>query len=395
MKNSTTFFITFFIVLIVMIYGFTLQVLTVNNQVEFGNPIVGEPPQKAEDRFIPELDEYEIEAWVENLRIPWALIFLSEDKALVTERAGQIRLIENGILQAEPYKVIDEVAHIGEGGLMGLAKHPQYPEQKYLYVMHTYRENNAIFNKVVRYRDIDTTMEFDRIMIDEIPGSRVHNGGRIAFGPDGMFYICTGDVWQSEIAQNINNLGGKILRLTPEGEIPADNPFTDSTVYSLGHRNPQGLAWHPETGDLFSSEHGPSGEFGLRDKDMINMIEKGGNYGWPLVLGKANIEPYIDPIIMWPIATPPSGMSFWNGKLYLATLRSQALIRIGLAKTIDSFEVTHIDRLFANDWFNGTFGRLRDAVVGPDNALYVLTNNHDGRGRPREGDDKILRIRLK
>jgi glucose/arabinose dehydrogenase len=329
------------------------------------------------------------------LDIPWELIFLSENKALVTERDGQIRLIENDTLQEKPYKIIEQVAHIGEGGLMGMAKHPNYPEQKYLYVMHTYQEDNNIFNRVTRYYDTDTTIEFDKVIVDRIPGSRVHNGGRIAFGPDGMLYITTGDTWQSEIAQDINNLGGKILRLTPEGEIPNDNPFDDSPVYSLGHRNPQGIAWHPETGNLFSSEHGPSGEFGLRDKDIINIIVKGGNYGWPLVLGDANIEPYIDPIIMWPVATPPSGITFWNNRLFVATLRSQALIRIDFSLSDDRYEVTSIDRLFAKDWHSGTFGRLRNAVVGPDNALYVLSNNLDGRGSPQEGDDKILRITLK
>ena len=374
---------------------FAIQITASGEQLQSDFPIVGEPPQKVEDRFIPEPAEYDVQTWVENLRIPWELVFLSEDRALVTERAGRIRLIENGILREESYKVIDEVEHIGEGGLMGLAKHPDYPDQGYLYIMHTYLENNSIFNKVVRYRDLDTILEFDRIIIDKIPGSRVHNGGRIAFGPDGMLYICTGDIWQSEIAQDINSLGGKVLRLTPDGGIPADNPFTGSPVYSLGHRNPQGIAWHPETGALFSSEHGPSGEFGLRDKDIINIIEKGGNYGWPFVLGDANIDPYIDPIIMWPRATPPSGMTFWNDRLFVATLRSQALIRINVKPSGDSNEVISIDRLFSDDWFSGTYGRLRGAVVGPDDALYVLTNNHDGRGRPRESDDKILRITLK
>jgi len=388
MKNKKYLLFQIFLLMILSIGQFSLNAQT--NQ-----PIVGNPPQKVEDNFILEPAEYHVETWVENLDIPWELIFLSSYKALVTERAGQIRLIEDGILQEKPYKIIDEVAHIGEGGLMGMATHPNYSEQKYLYIMHTYQEDNNIFNRVTRYYDTDTTIEFDKVIVDRIPGSRVHNGGRIAFGPDGMLYITTGDTWQAEIAQDINNLGGKILRLTPEGNIPDDNPFDDSPVYSLGHRNPQGIAWHPERGTLFSSEHGPSGEFGLRDKDMINIINKGGNYGWPLVLGDANIDPYIDPIIMWSQATPPSGMTFWNGDLFVATLRSQALIRIDITQSDDSYEVTGIDRLFSNDWFSGTYGRLRNAVVGPDNALYVLTNNRDGRGVPQEGDDKILRITLK
>lgn len=384
--NYQSFFI--FLISILLIWQLSLNAQT--NQ-----PIVGEPPQNIEDNFILEPAEYHVETWVENLDIPWELVFLSENKALVTERNGQIRLIENSILQQEPYKVVDEVAHIGEGGLMGFAKHPRYPQQKYLYIMHTYLGDNELYNRVIRFIDTGNTMEFDKIIIDKIPGSQVHNGGRIAFGPDEMLYICTGDTWQAEIAQDINNSGGKILRLTPEGDIPDDNPFNDSPVYSLGHRNTQGLAWHPETGILFSSEHGPSGEFGLRDKDIINIIEKGGNYGWPLVLGDANVEPYIDPIIMWPQATPPSGMTFWNNDLFVATLRSRALLRIRMTLKDDSYEITAIDRLFAADWSNGTYGRLRSAIVGPDNALYVLTNNRDGRGTPQEGDDRILRITLK
>jgi quinoprotein glucose dehydrogenase len=391
LARKTFLVITIFSIILFLI----LQGTVSGNQLTPDFPIVGDPPQKVSDRFIPEPEGYIIEIWVENLRIPWELVFLSEKKALVTERAGLVRLIENGILQENPYKVIAEVEHIGEGGLMGLAKHPDYPDQKYLYVMYTYRENNAIFNRVARYYDTGRSMEFDRFIINNIPGSRVHNGGRMAFGPDGMLYICTGDTWQAEIAQDINHLGGKILRLTPDGDIPLDNPFPNSPVYSLGHRNPQGLAWHPETDTLFSSEHGPSGEFGLYNKDIINVIEKGGNYGWPLVLGDANIDQYIDPIIMWTQATPPSGMSFWNGHLFVATLGSQTLIRIGLALSGDLYEVKYIDRLLALDWSSGTYGRLRDVVVGPDNALYVLTNNHDGRGRPQEGDDKILRLILK
>ena len=381
--------------IIILIASLSIALLFSLKAAAIDFPMVGEPPQKVQDRFIPEPTEYNIETWIGNLRSPWELIFLSDQKALVTERAGRVRLIENGLLQEKPYKIIEEVEHVGEGGLMGLAKHPDYPEQKFLYVMHTYREGNSLFNRVVRYLDTDTTMEFDRIIIDNIPASNVHNGGRIAFGPDNMLYICTGDTWHSEIAQEINKLGGKILRLTPDGEFPLDNPFPDSPVYSFGHRNPQGLAWHPETGVLFSSEHGPTGEFGLFSKDEINVIKKGGNYGWPLVFGKVEMALYVDPIIMWQQTTPPSGMSFWNGYLFVATLRSQALIRIGIELIDNNYEVKSIARLFAKDWSDGIYGRLRDAVVGPDNALYVLTNNYDGRGWPLEGDDKILRLTLK
>jgi len=389
-KHIPLIIITYFML---FLFG-VLATISASSQ-SIGNPVVGNPPQNIEDHFVPEPAEYDIEVWIKNLRIPWSLVFISEDEALVSERAGQIRLIKKNQLIEKPYKIFEEITPIGEGGLMGIAKHPNFKEEKYLYVMYTYVEGGEIFNRVARYFDTGSTLEFDRIIIDKIPGSNVHNGGRIAFGTDGMLYICTGDTWQAEIAQDLKNLGGKILRLTPEGAIPGDNPFPDSPVYSLGHRNPQGLAWHPENGDLFSSEHGPSGEFGLYGRDIINVIVKGGNYGWPLVLGDANIDPYLDPIIMWTKATPPSGITFWDKRLFVTTLRSQALVRIEIKQSGNNYEITGIDRLFADDWYSGLYGRLRDAVVGPDNALYILTSNYDGRGRPLEDDDKILRLTLK
>jgi len=364
-------------------------------QGAFAEPVVGDSPQKIKDNFIPEPEEYHVQVWVDGLEIPWSLVFISPERALLTERSGKIRLIENGVLRQEPYKEIGAVEHVGEGGLMGLARHPDYPDEPYIYAMYTYRENGSLYNGVVRYVDTGSTLSFERMIVEHIPGHRVHNGGRIAFGPDGMLYITTGDIWQAEIAQDKNNLGGKILRLTPEGDIPGDNPFQGSPVFSLGHRNPQGLAWHPETGSLFSSEHGPSGEFGLRGKDIINVIVKGKNYGWPRVLGAADVEPYIDPIIMWIDATPPSGMAFWKNRLYVATLRSEALVRIVIEREKDAYLATAIDRLFADSQFSGSLGRLRDVVVGPDEALYVLTSNRDGRGSPMPGDDKIYRLTLK
>ncbi len=356
-------------------------------------PVQGDPPQKVEESFLPDPPEYNIETWVENLDIPWALVFLSEQKALVTEREGRIRLIEGGKLMEGSYLEIEEVHHAGEGGLMGLARHPEYPDEPFIYVMYTYQAPGGPFNRVQRFRDNGISLEPDIVLLEGIPGHRVHNGGRIAFGLDGMLYICTGDIWKAGIAQDPENLGGKILRLSPDGKIPDDNPFPGSPVYSLGHRNPQGLAWHPETGDLFASEHGPSGEFGLRERDEINIVIPGGNYGWPIVVGAARMEPFIDPVIMWLRATPPSGMTFWEDRLYVATLRSRALLRIELEKGGGEYKVKKIDRLFARDWENGKYGRLRDAVVGPDGALYVLTNNRDGRGSPQPGDDRILRLK--
>jgi glucose/arabinose dehydrogenase len=357
---------------------------------------VGRTPQSAEDVFIPDGEGVRVEIWIEDLRIPWSLVFLPGGGALVSERPGTIRLVREDKLLQKPYAVID-VEHIGEGGLMGLAIHPSFPAEPYVYVMHTYRKENRLYNRVIRLRDSGGHGAFDRVIIEGIPGGRNHNGGRIGFGPDRMLYIATGEIFESEIAQDIKSLGGKILRLTPDGEIPEDNPFKDSPVYSYGHRNPQGIDWKPGTNELFESEHGPSGEFGRFGHDEINIILKGGNYGWPEVIGAAGRKPYIDPIVVWKKATPPSGIIFYKGNLlshlkcdlFVATLRSRALIRIKL----DPYNrVRGIQRWFSADYNDGKYGRIRDVVEGPDGAIYFLTNNTDGRGSPQPGDDRIYRI---
>jgi glucose/arabinose dehydrogenase len=362
-------------------------------------PVVGKAPQGVADQFLPQGDGVNVEVWVRNLEIPWSLVFLPHGRALVTERPGRIRLIKDGRLVKEPYAMLD-VHHEGEGGLMGLALHPQFSQKPYLYAMYTYQRDGRIYNRVVRLEDRGDHGIFDRVIIDRIPGGRFHNGGRIAFGPDGLLYITAGETFEAELAQDLSTLAGKILRVTDEGDIPAANPFPGSPVYSYGHRNPQGLAWHPETGDLFASEHGPSGESSLFANDEINVIIKGGNYGWPAVVGAPGKKTFIDPLIVWKETTPPSGITFYrgnrlshlNGDLFVATLRSRALIRITVEQSGDAYIVTGIERWFATDTRNGTYGRLRDVVQGPDGALYFLTSNRDGRGRPQEGDDTIYRV---
>jgi quinoprotein glucose dehydrogenase len=361
--------------------------------------LVGKNPQQGEEIFFPEGNGVKTEVWVKNLHIPWSLIFLPDGRALVSERGGSIRLIRNGTLQERPYALID-VSHTGEGGLMGLALDPDFPQKQYIYAMHTYRKMTGLNNRVIRLKDKGSKGIYDTVILENIPGGRLHNGGRISFGPDGMLYITTGEVFRSELAQNLTSLGGKILRITPDGNIPEDNPFKNSPIFSYGHRNPQGIAWHPGTGDLFISEHGPSGEFGHFAHDQINVVIRGGNYGWPEVIGASSPELYTDPLIVWKKTTPPSGMSFSSGNLlkhltgdlFVATLRSQSLIRISLMKEKIGYKVRKIERWFAKNYNNGVYGRLRDVVEGPDGALYFLTNNRDGRGSPRPGDDKIYRI---
>lgn len=356
---------------------------------------VGEFPQSVKSEFVLEPADIEVESWLGNLNVPWELVFLPEsNRALITERDGRVLQVENNKLQNDSYLELN-INSRGEGGLMGMAAHPDFPEEPYIYLMYTYTKSNRnLYNRVSRFRDQGEQAVEEEVLIDEIPAGNNHNGGRIAFGPDGMLYITTGDTFNREIAQDLDNLGGKILRLTPEGKIPEDNPFGNSPIYSLGHRNPQGLAWHPETGELFISDHGPSGEDGLRAKDRIKIVEAGSNFGWPEKIGYFENGKYANPLIMWKNAVPPSGMTFYQGDLYVATLGSQSLVKIKLNKINNQYNVKKIEHLFNDGQALSTYGRIRTAVLGPDNYLYFLTNNRDGRGRPRENDDQILRFKI-
>ena len=359
-------------------------------------PIRGEVPQTVGDSFLSEVPGVTVETWIENLQIPWSLIFLPNGDALVAERPGTIRRIPSGANQAELYAEID-VVHASDNGLLGIAIHPDFENQPYLYAMHGYYHRpDSLRNRVVRLKHEGVSGRFDRVIFDGIPGDPIHIGGRIAFGPDGMLYIGTGDLWNQQVSQDLTSWAGKILRITSEGEIPTDNPFPGSPVYSYGHRVVQGLAWDPDTGAMFNSEHGPSGEWpGVDQRDEINRVERGGNCGWAKVVGAPRLEGYVDPIVMWRGASvPPAGMTFFRGDLFVATLRSQALVRIRFEETEADYRVRSIERWFAQDRDSGTYGRLRDVVAGPDGHLYVTTSNTDGRAKLRPNDDKILRLKF-
>jgi quinoprotein glucose dehydrogenase len=330
-----------------------------------------------------------VEEVVGGLEVPWALAFLPDRSFLVSERPGRIQWVQGG--RASLYAELP-VYHRGESGLLGLALHPQFPRVPYLYAYRTVEEG-GLRNQVVRLRHQGNRGVLDRVVLDGIPARfhGLHSGGRLAFGPDGMLYVTTGEVYERELAQDLSSLGGKVLRITPEGKPAPGNPFLNRPgarpeIYSYGHRNPQGLAWHPRTGELFASEHGPSGEQGF-GYDEVNLIVPGGNYGWPRVVGRGDDPRYRDPLHFWPEGFPPGNLAFWRGDLYVAGLRGQALLRLVLDGDKGHWRVARVETALSG------FGRLREVQVGPDEALYVTTSNRDGRGQVRPNDDKVLRLR--
>jgi glucose/arabinose dehydrogenase len=323
----------------------------------------------------------QIDTFVDGLDTPWAIAFASDGRMFVTERGGRIRIVDNGQLLTEPWMVI-EVAATSEAGLFGIAIDPGFAVNGYVYAAYTYQGASGLQNRLVRLREEPGTGKgvADRVLLDGVGGSSIHDGGRVKFGPDGKLYWTTGDAGSPQLAQSLSSLNGKILRLNADGSIPADNPFPDSYVYSYGHRNPQGLAWEPGSGRLYATEHGPSA------RDEVNYIEPGKNYGWPVITGDQAQNNMVTPLINSGSNTwAPSGAAFvtsgpWAGSLLFAGLRGESLFRL----TINGLA---LERYYANE-----FGRLRDVVMGSDGAIYILTNNRDGRGSPRSGDDRILRL---
>ena len=335
------------------------------------------------------------ETVAEGLEIPWALAFTPDGRILVTERPGRIRVIRDAQLLEQPMAVL-EVATVSEAGLMGIAVDPNFADNGHLYVCYTYRTDSgglfgsgALFNRVARLTESDGRAGYLKVLLDHIPAARNHNGCRIRFGPDDKLYVTMGDAQSPEEAQSLESLSGKILRLERDGSVPADNPFLGSYIYSYGHRNPQGLDWHPKTGDLYITEHGPS-----RD-DEINILSAGENYGWPHVTGASSDPAYLDPIVAFTPTIALAGAAFytgeslavsWDGDFIFANLKGSHLRRIRLKppefRSVDSQQIIFLEE----------FGRLRAVALGPDGYIYFSTSNRDGRGSPFPRDDKILRL---
>ncbi|MFB7250458.1 PQQ-dependent sugar dehydrogenase [Microbacterium sp. NPDC056234] len=307
----------------------------------------------------------------DGLHVPWSLTF-HEDAALVSERESARILEIGGDGALREVGTIADVQPRGEGGLLGIAAHDGH-----LYVYLTAEQENRIDRYELTGRAGELGLGSAETLVAGIEAGTNHNGGRIAFGPDGMLYVTTGDAGNRSAAQDLDSLSGKILRITPDGAIPDDNPFAGSAVYSYGHRNPQGLTWD-EDGLLYASE------FGQDTWDELNLIEPGGNYGWPDAEGAADLSGRIDPLAQWaPADASPSGIAIVEDTVFVANLRGERLREVPLSDSAASM-----------DRFVGEYGRLRDVVVAPDGALWVITNNTDGRGDPHTDDDRVIRIPL-
>ncbi|MBI3984664.1 MAG: PQQ-dependent sugar dehydrogenase [Candidatus Levybacteria bacterium] len=319
----------------------------------------------------------------ENLDTPWAIAFLPNKSFLVTERKGNIWLMDpNGNPSPSPVATIENAKEIGEGGLLGIAISQNFESNNFVYLYYTYSgDGNNTLNRVVRMTFQNQKLVNEKILVDKIPGASNHNGGRIKFGPDGYLYIGTGDAQNPSQAQDKNSLGGKILRITEEGKAPG-NPF-GNLVYSFGHRNVQGLSWYTN-GDLWATEHGRSGA--LSGLDELNLIQSGKNYGWPVIEGDKKGQGMETPKENSGNDTwAPSGAAFVGNSLFFGGLRGQSLYQ---AK-IENGNVIEVRKHFKTE-----FGRIRDVVLGPDGLLYITISNQDGRGVPKTGDDKIIKVNI-
>jgi glucose/arabinose dehydrogenase len=312
---------------------------------------------------------------VDLLEVPWGVDFLPDGAAVVTER------MTGRVLHVTPDGTLSRLGAItatvpqGEAGLLGVAVSPDFADDGTLFFYVT----SSSDNRVVKAELDGTELGEPTVVLDGIPSGFIHDGGRIAFGPDGYLYVTTGETGDPELAQDPGSLAGKILRITADGDPAPGNPDPGSPVWSLGHRNVQGLAWD-DAGRLWASEFGDS------TWDELNLVEKGGNYGWPEVEGTGGGPEFIDPVLVWSVEeASPSGLAYADGHLWMAGLRGQRLWRITVSKKGRASRPTA--------FFTEDYGRLRTVVTSPDGELWLTTSNQDGRGEPTPADDRIIVIR--
>ncbi|MEM5017156.1 PQQ-dependent sugar dehydrogenase [Metabacillus indicus] len=311
------------------------------------------------------------ESVLKEMDVPWSINEHSGTFYL-SERKGKIVKWDSASGEKDVQDVsFEKKVHLeGEGGFLGLQLAPDFDQNRQAYAYHTYKDGGTIKNRIVVIEEKNGRWEEVRVLLEDIPGARFHNGGRLKIGPDDKLYATAGDALTPELAQDRESLAGKILRLELDGALPDDNPFPESYVYSYGHRNPQGLAWS-DNGEMYSTEHGQSAH------DEINRIMPGRNYGWPVIEGDEQQEGMETPFFHTGSETwAPSGIAYKDGRLYVAALSGNAVKRVNINS-----------RKAANE-MDG-FGRMRDVLV-TGSGIYAITNNRDGRGNPRPGDDQLL-----
>jgi aldose sugar dehydrogenase len=335
---------------------------------------------------------FKVETVAEGLEVPWSIVFAPDGRILFTERPGRVRVIKDGQLVAQPMHTLADVEPSGESGLMGLALHPKFATNHWLYLSYAVTRNRVA---VVRFVERDGALTGRKVILDGIPAAQYHAGCRLKFGPDGKLYVTTGDATDRSIAQKLESLGGKILRVNDDGSVPRDNPFVTRKgarpeIWAYGSRNSQGIDWQPGTGALFETEHGPSGFDGPGGGDELNIVPKGSNLGWPLVHHRDTRAGTVAPLLEYTPAVAPASGAFYTdaaipefkGNFFFGGLRGEALIRV----EVSGSRVVKQSKMMTN------YGRIREVAMGPDGGLYFSTSNRDGRGRPVATDDRILRI---
>ena len=347
------------------------------------------------------LPKFRVETVAANLEVVWSIVFAPDGRIFLTERPGRVRVIENGKLRDAPFFVVPDIEPSGESGLMGMTLHPDFSANRFVYLAYAYQDKGDQRVRVARYRETGETLTDAKTIIENIPAARYHSGTRLRFGPDGKLYITTGDATKQSEAQKLDTLAGKTLRLSDDGSVPADNPFTNRKdarpeIWTYGHRNAQGMDFQPESGLMFQTEHGPSiidgvSLFKRTGGDEVNIVERGKNYGWAKISHKTKREGMETPIIEYsPAIAPASGMFYrgsafpeFKNNFFFGSLKGQSIIRL----VLDGKRIVSQDKLLVKE-----YGRIRDVAEAPDGSIYFSTSNRDGRGDPAKEDDRIFRI---
>lgn len=369
-----------------------------------GGGLACDPSTRSDPKLTAEMTRgtIAVDTIASGLDVPWAIAFAPDGRIFVSERTGRIRIIENGALRAEPWAVLP-VAAKGEAGLMGIALAPDFATSRELFVVGTFEHEGALVNRLMRFTEENGRGVRPVVILDNIPAAIFHAGDAVAFGPDGMLYVATGDARDPSHAQDERSLAGKILRMRRDGSVPDDNPTRGSLVYARGVRNTQGLTWDPRSGQLFSTDHGPSGfpnEYFRRNRDEVNAVNAGANLGWPREAGRSTSRRFVSPLVDW--SNPgiaPAGIAAysgpyvpWQGSVVVAALKGGQLRRVAIVR--DSTSSVGWRAVSDEPLFVGTFGRLRAVAMSPDGMLYFTTSNRDGRGAPGPGDDYLFRLRV-